>query len=59
VAYVRFASVYRKFEDVQAFREEIERLEREPAGLDKVQLPLLEGGVVLPISGAGGKGPRR
>lgn len=29
VAYVRFASVYRRFEDVQAFREEIERLERD------------------------------
>ena len=28
VAYVRFASVYRSFEDVNAFREEIERLER-------------------------------
>lgn len=31
VAYVRFASVYRKFEDVAAFREEIERLERQPS----------------------------
>jgi len=31
VAYVRFASVYRSFEDVNAFREEIERLEREPS----------------------------
>lgn len=31
VAYVRFASVYRKFEDVRAFQEEIERLEREPS----------------------------
>ncbi|MBK1718006.1 transcriptional regulator NrdR [Thiocystis violacea] len=30
VAYVRFASVYRQFEDVAAFREEIERLERHP-----------------------------
>jgi transcriptional repressor NrdR len=30
VAYVRFASVYRHFEDVNAFREEIERLERQP-----------------------------
>ncbi len=30
VAYVRFASVYRQFEDVQAFREEIERLENQP-----------------------------
>lgn len=27
VAYVRFASVYRSFEDVNAFREEIERLQ--------------------------------
>ncbi len=30
VAFVRFASVYRKFEDVRAFREEIDRLERQP-----------------------------
>ncbi len=29
VAYVRFASVYRSFEDVQAFREVIEGLEQE------------------------------
>jgi transcriptional repressor NrdR len=42
VAYVRFASVYRKFEDVQAFREEIERLERDLPGLETLQLPLLE-----------------
>ena len=41
VAYVRFASVYRSFEDVQAFREEIERLERELPALDNLQLPLL------------------
>ncbi len=42
VAYVRFASVYRRFEDVQAFREEIERLERaSPGGLDRRQIPLL------------------
>jgi transcriptional repressor NrdR len=27
---VRFASVYRQFQDVQAFREEIERLEQQP-----------------------------
>ncbi|MBX3701127.1 MAG: transcriptional regulator NrdR [Dokdonella sp.] len=40
VAYVRFASVYRSFEDVQAFREEIERLERDLPGTD-IQLPLL------------------
>jgi transcriptional repressor NrdR len=42
VAYVRFASVYRSFEDVQAFREEIERLERDLPGLDGLQLPLLD-----------------
>ena len=30
VAFVRFASVYRQFQDVQAFSEEIERLRREP-----------------------------
>ena len=44
VAFVRFASVYRSFEDVAAFRDEIERLE---AGLSpearRSQLPLLPG----------------
>lgn len=30
VAYIRFASVYREFSDVAAFRDEIDRLEREP-----------------------------
>jgi transcriptional repressor NrdR len=41
VAYVRFASVYRRFEDVQAFREEIERLERDLPQLADLQLSLL------------------
>jgi transcriptional repressor NrdR len=42
VAYVRFASVYRKFEDVRAFREEIERLERQPTPeVRRQQLDLL------------------
>ena len=31
VAYVRFASVYRQFQDVEAFREEIEQLGRRRA----------------------------
>ena len=31
VAYVRFASVYRSFQDIAEFRNEIERLEAEPA----------------------------
>lgn len=44
VAYVRFASVYRSFEDVRAFLEEIERLEHElPPELKKDQLDLLSG----------------
>ena len=41
VAYVRFASVYRRFEDAQAFREEVERLERDPPQLAELQLSLL------------------
>jgi transcriptional repressor NrdR len=42
VAYVRFASVYRSFEDVMAFREEIDRLEKEPTAEEKKdQIPLL------------------
>lgn len=48
VAYVRFASVYRRFEDVQAFREEIERLERDLPALEGLQLPLL--GEVVPAA---------
>jgi transcriptional repressor NrdR len=32
IAYIRFASVYRRFKDLEEFREEIERLSREPAG---------------------------
>jgi transcriptional repressor NrdR len=42
VAYVRFASVYRQFEDVDAFREEIERLQQQPSPeARKQQLDLL------------------
>jgi len=44
VAYVRFASVYRKFEDVQAFLEEIAKLEHDLPELEKLQLSLLAGG---------------
>jgi len=42
VAYVRFASVYRSFQDVNAFREEIERMQSEPsAAVKKSQMSLL------------------
>jgi len=46
VGYVRFASVYRSFEDVADFREELDRLERDIPG--DAQLPLL-GADVVPI----------
>ena len=43
VAYVRFASIYRSFEDVNAFREEIEALQKLPtAEQRKLQLPLID-----------------
>ena len=42
VAYVRFASVYRSFEDVRAFLEEIERLENDlPPNRRNHQLALI------------------
>ena len=42
VAFVRFASVYRRFQDVGDFRDEIERLEAEPTPeARRSQLPLL------------------
>jgi transcriptional repressor NrdR len=43
VAYIRFASVYQRFEDVQAFTELIERLERDgPGDTDRRQISLLD-----------------
>jgi len=42
VAYVRFASVYQSFQDVNAFREEIERLQNEASPeLKRRQMSLL------------------
>lgn len=42
VAYVRFASVYRSFQDVRAFQEEIERLSQDsPPEVRRKQIPLL------------------
>ncbi len=45
VAFVRYASVYRSFQDVQAFRDEVERLEQEPPpAVRRQQLDLLGDG---------------
>lgn len=42
VAYVRYASVYRSFQDVEAFSEEIEKLQNEPtAEARRSQLKLI------------------
>ena len=56
VGFVRFASVYRSFEDITDFREELDRLERDLPG--EGQLPLLRGDVV-PFDKASGKGKKR
>jgi len=57
VAYVRFASVYRSFEDLNAFSEAVRRLQSEPsADLRRKQLRLLPD-ADLPDSG--GKRPGR
>lgn len=43
VAYVRFASIYRSFDDVNAFQEEIRKLKAMPSAEErKSQLPLIE-----------------
>ncbi len=45
VAYVRFASVYRSFQDLNAFREEVQRLQSEPtAESRRKQLKLIPDG---------------
>ncbi|MFO1377692.1 MAG: transcriptional regulator NrdR [Steroidobacteraceae bacterium] len=45
VAYVRFASVYHRFQDIDAFRDEIEQLRhRRPSDPLAGQLPLLPAG---------------
>jgi len=43
VAYVRFASIYRRFQDITAFQDEIERLRTRPAAKDfsREQMSLL------------------
>ena len=54
VAYVRFASVYRSFQDIDAFSEEVRRLQNEPAAEERrSQLKL------LPESEAEGKSRAR
>jgi transcriptional repressor NrdR len=41
VAYVRFASIYRSFQDITEFQDEIDRLRKRPSGRRRAQLSLL------------------
>jgi transcriptional repressor NrdR len=56
VSYVRYASVYRSFEDVADFREELDRLERDLPG--EGQLPLLGGAEIVSFDKHAGKKKR-
>jgi transcriptional repressor NrdR len=54
VAYVRFASVYRSFQDVSEFRDEIERLEKQPSPEERRnQMPLIPDEVENPPDDGG------
>ena len=57
VGYVRFASVYRSFQDIEAFRTEIDGLrhQRKPSDARGDQLPLLPGGAAI----RGGEGRKK
>jgi transcriptional repressor NrdR len=59
VGYVRFASVYRSFQDAEAFRDEVERLRHQRRRRDEKrdvdQLPLLPGDPVSAKSSAKSK----
>ena len=41
IAYIRFASVYRQFADIENFREEVDNLNRRHHSTNKAQLPLI------------------
>jgi transcriptional repressor NrdR len=41
VAYVRFASIYRSFQDITEFQDEIDRLKTRPSGRRREQMSLL------------------
>ena len=62
VAYIRFASVYRDFRDIETFKEEIDALlepaaPRQPTGPPSNQLSFLEDDEVLPTRRRRRRGP--
>ena len=60
VAYIRFASVYRDFRDIETFKEEIEALLEppEPAAAPRNQLSFLEDEAVMPRPRRRGRPPK-
>ena len=61
VAYIRFASVYRDFRDIESFKEEIDALleTREPSAVPSNQLALLDIDALLPPVRRRGRKPKR
>ncbi len=61
VAYIRFASVYRDFRDIETFKEEIDALlePQEPLGEPSSQLSLLEEEEPLPVPRRRGRRRRK
>ena len=61
VAYVRFASIYRNFQDVESFQKEVEELlQARPTGDGaRGASPELQAQLTLPFNGEGAEGKRR
>jgi hypothetical protein len=47
IAYIRFASVYREFTDIESFRRELDALTHSQGKVPATQLPLIPGETLL------------
>jgi len=56
IAYIRFASVYREFADVESFKQEIDTLQSPEPRISTAQLPLIPGEEFLASAKRQGKG---
>lgn len=55
IAYIRFASVYREFADVEHFKQEVDALVRSGEKIPSAQLPLIPQGEILATAKRKGK----